>query len=37
VEQLGRCILNGESPFVTHEFTLKNARILEKVLNAIGY
>lgn len=37
VEQLGRCILDGESPFVTHEFTLKNARILEKVLNAIGY
>ena len=37
VEQLGRCIRNGESPFVSHEFTLKNARLLEKVLAAIGY
>ena len=37
VEQLGRCILDGESPFVTHAFTLKNARVLEKVLTAIGY
>ena len=37
VEQLGRCIRNGESPFVSHEFTLKNARLLEKVLASIGY
>lgn len=37
VEQLGRCILEGESPFVTHEFTLKNARVLEKILTSIGY
>lgn len=37
VEQLGRCILEGESPLVSHEFTLKNARVLEKVLASIGY
>jgi len=37
VEQLGRCITDGEKPFVTKEFTLRNARVLEQVLNAIGY
>ena len=37
VEQLGRCILDGESPFVSHDFTLKNARVLEQVLSSIGY
>ena len=37
VEQLGRCIQEGESPFVTEEFTLTNAGIMDKVLAAIGY
>ena len=37
VEQMGRCILNGEAPFVSHDFTLKNARVLEKVLSSICY
>jgi len=37
VEQLGRCILDGETPHVSPEFSLKNARMLDKVLEAIGY
>ena len=37
VEQLGRCIAEGEKQHVTHEFTLMNARTLDRVLKAIGY
>lgn len=37
VEQLGRCILNGEKPHVSNEFTLKVASVLGKVLKVIGY
>ena len=37
VEQLGRCISNGEQPHVSQNFTLKNARLMEKILKEIGY
>lgn len=37
VEQMGRCIRNGEKPHVSEEFSLMNARAIEKVLEAIGY
>ena len=37
VEQLGRCILEGETPFVSNDFTLRNARAIDRVLEAIGY
>lgn len=37
VEQLGRCILNGEKPHVSEEFSVMNARTLDKVLAAINY
>ncbi len=37
VAQLGRCIADGEQPHVSAEFTLANARTLDKVLAAIGY
>ena len=37
VEQLGRCIAEGEALHVSHEFTRMNARTLEKVLKEIGY
>lgn len=37
VEQLGRCITDGEKTHVSEEFSLKNARTLDKVLKAIGY
>ncbi len=37
VEQLGRCILEGEKPFVTEEFSMANARTIDKILKEIGY
>ena len=37
VEQLGRCILTGEQPHVTEEFTLRNGRVLQTILEKIGY
>ena len=37
VEQLGRCITEGETPYVSNEFTMRNARTLDKILEAIGY
>ena len=35
-EQLGRCILNGESPHVTKEFTVSNLRTIERILKEIA-
>ena len=37
VAQLGRCIAGEETPFVSKAFTLANARVLDRVLDAIGY
>lgn len=37
VEQLGRCIENGEKPFITQEFSIKNAELLDQVLAKCGY
>lgn len=37
VEQLGRCILNGETPHITREFSLANSRVLQQILEKIGY
>ncbi len=37
VEQMGRCIRDGETPFVSNAFTMRNARTVDKVLKAIGY
>ena len=37
VAQLGRCITDGETPHVSHEFTISNAEILDKILMTIGY
>ena len=36
-EQLGRCILEGEKPYVSNEFTLKNARLMDRILKEIKY
>lgn len=36
-EQLGRCIENGEEPFVSPDFSIKNAKLLDAVLERIGY
>ncbi len=37
VEQLGRCIEKGEKPHISEEFSLRNARLLDTVLEKIGY
>lgn len=37
VAQLGRCITDGETPHVSNEFTLRNSRTLDRLLEAIGY
>ena len=37
IEQLGRCILSNEKPHVTSEFSIKNAELIDKVLNEIGF
>ena len=37
VEQLGRCIAEGEQIHVSHEFTMRNARTLDRILKEIGY
>ena len=37
VEQLSRCILNGETPHVTEAFSLRVARVMDRILSAIGY
>lgn len=37
VEQLGRCIVDGETPHVSNAFTLRNARTLDRLLKAIQY
>ncbi len=37
VAQLGRCITDGEKPYVSNEFTMKNARLMDMILKAINY
>ena len=37
VEQLGRCIMGAEKPHVSEEFSLRNAKVMEKILSIIGY
>ena len=37
VEQLSRCVLGEASPRVTKEFSLKVARVMDRILEAIGY
>jgi len=37
VEQLGRCILQGEAPHVTEAFSVTNSRVLQEILEKIGY
>ena len=36
-EQLSRCILFGEKPHISREFSLLNARVTDRILNAAGY
>jgi hypothetical protein len=37
VEQLGRCIAGDEVPHVSEDFSLANARTVDRILDAIGY
>ena len=37
VEQLGRCIENSEKPHVSAEFSLRNAKVIDRILTDIGY
>lgn len=37
VEQLGRCITDGEQPHVSHTFSRMNARLMDRILEKIGY
>lgn len=37
IEQLSRCILYGETPHVTPEFSLRNAELMDRILQEIGY
>ena len=37
VEQLGRCITDGEKPLVSREFTIGTLRTIGKILEQIGY
>ncbi len=37
IEQLTSCILKGDRPHVSHEFSLRNARTMDRVLKSMGY
>lgn len=37
IDQLSRCILNGETPYITPEFSIKNSKLMDEVLKEIGY
>ncbi len=37
IEQLGRCIRNGETPWVSKAFSLRCAGVMDAVLSEIGY
>jgi len=37
VEQLGRCITDGETPLMSEELTMSVARTIDRILEAIGY
>ena len=37
IEEFGRCIAENEMPVVTEEFSVKNARLVDRILKEIGY
>lgn len=37
VEQMGRCILQGEQPYVSESFSLRLGRTLDRALQSMGY
>ena len=37
IAQLGRCILSGEAPHISKDFSLRNAALMDRIFEAIGY
>ena len=37
IDQFSKCVLGEEKPYVTPDFTIKNAELIDKVLQEIGY
>ena len=37
LEQLNRCIMNGETPHITPEFSIKNAELMDRIFCEIGW
>ncbi|MCR4940344.1 MAG: Gfo/Idh/MocA family oxidoreductase [Treponemataceae bacterium] len=37
IEQLGSCILSGEKTYVTADFSIKNAKLMDSIFKEIGY
>lgn len=37
IEQFGRCILEGGTPLITPEFSIRNSELIDKVLGEIGF
>ncbi len=37
VAQLGRCILSGEKPHISADFSIRNAELMDKVLEEMGW
>lgn len=37
IEQMGRCILNNDVPHVSPEFSLKNAKLLDRLLDEVDF
>ena len=37
IEQLGRCIETGEKPHITSDFSIRNAELIDNILDQIGY
>lgn len=37
IEQMNRCIENGEKPHVSSKFSVKNAKLMDMILKEIGY
>ena len=37
MEQFGRCVLDGEKPHISREFSLRTARAMDRILARMGY
>lgn len=37
IEQFSRCILYGETPYITPEFSIRNAKLMDRIFDEIGY